>query len=357
VAVAVGDPWRARAAADEYLLALEARDHAGWAAAAAAGAARSGPILRAGADALGAFARLVLALGEGRPEAADELAVLRAADPAFDLDRAPYARRVPWTGAGRQALREWIDALDPTPTEAADDGDPLAEIEAAARGRRAGLGPPVPDTAETAAAPLLARAAEALERQAFWPDPLTEHHWTALRADLRAARTSAEVELIAFHAAACLAVEGDWNLLLLGGLLAPLRAALEHDLEPGPERAAAARRAARSTRALTGLGPRALLDHPRVAFHVERVVIPLAARDPGPLGADEGEAGFDLVTVARGWQALSGAVPDAAGLTGALDRARVPEPPSAPLPVRLWDTEVGAADLLAAARKGARLPL
>jgi hypothetical protein len=391
IGAAVGDPWRERAAAVQYEEALRATGHADWGEHIAAGAARAEAITHAGADATAAFTRLVLLpLARGGERAGDELAELRRADPGFAFDRRPYAQRLPWGG---ETLAVWLADAAAGDDARHDDASPAAAIAAgrdvwlaglgrpvAAAGETAGLGDPaaaframaaapatgdrvadagreaaaalvaVADAAPTpqdalvdfatrglltrlAAAGVHARAAAALERQAIWPDPLTERHWRTLQADLERARTPTEVELVAFHAAACLAVESDWNLLRHGTLTAPLVAALAHDLEPDPRRAASVRLSAHAAHELTGLGPRAALDDP--------VVAALIARDPTPAGTEEGEAGYELVTALRAWSEATGAPGDATALRGALDRAQVPEPPATPRPLRRWGTPDG----------------
>jgi hypothetical protein len=402
VGVATGDPWRARAAAVAYAGALDASGHADWGERTAAAAARAEAITSAGADATGAFTRLVLALltlhgaAAGAPEALEraraELAALMAADPAFALDRPPYALRLPWDAG---VVEGWLAALDPPPAAGPPGGDQLAAIETGRAAWLTGLGRPrataghessvalgdpaaayralsaadprddpvalatreaaaalvaAGDAAATpqealiafvaeglltrlAAAGLRARAAAALERQAFWPDPRTARHWGALVGDLDRAHTPTEVDLIAVHAAACLAVESDWNVLHHGALTAPLIAAIAYDLEPDPRRAEGVRRAAQASHALTGLGPRAALAHPAVAG--------LAGRDPGAHGTEEGEAGYDLLTAVRGWSEATGEPADAAALSRLLDRIEAPEPATGPRATRWWGSTGG----------------
>jgi hypothetical protein len=368
----------------EYGAALEATGHDDWGVHTAAGAERAQPITAAGTDATAAFTRLVLVLLARDPEGDErvraEHAALLAADPGFAITRSPYALRLPW---GTEVAGGWI-------AEGAGDppgGDPLAEIGAGAAAWRAALpgargavapaplGDPAAgyramaeavtgddavaratreaaaalvtaaDAAPTpqdalvafvtdgllarfAGAGLRARAAQALERQAFWPDPITEAHWRALRDDLDGARTTTEAELVAYHATACLAVESDWNLLLHGALIAPLLAAIAYDVEPDPRRARAVRGTIEAAHALTGLGPRAALEQPAVAG--------LVGRDAGAQGTEEGEAGYDLVTAVEGWSAATGEPAEAAALARMLDRIGAPEPRADPRPVGRW---------------------
>jgi hypothetical protein len=180
-----------------------------------------------------------------------------------------------------------------------------------------------------AAAGLRARAGQALARQAFWPDELTEGHWRSLLAGLDAARTPTEVALIAHHSGACLPVEADWNVLAHGALTAPLIAALAHDLDPDPTRAEGVRRAARLSHELTGLGPRAALRDPRIGG--------LVGRDIGDNGTEEGEAGYDLVSASRAWSEQTGEPPTPAAVERALDAVDAPEPPADPRPPRRWE--------------------
>jgi hypothetical protein len=354
VALAVGDPWGASAAAATYVAETRGKHIA--------------PAVAPGAPS--AFVRLVLALLAPRDaeRARLELDFLLGADPAFAPGRTPYAVRLPWAGA-EAVLEAWIGPYEPA---APPDDNPEATIAAAGEAWRASLSPaPVPPPtgaagaayramaesldgearaaaealaaaaeastdepppawfadrllARFAAAPLRERAQASLARQAFWPDPLTAAHWRGLLDALDDARTPTDVEAAAGHAAACLAVEGDWNVLAHGLLTAPLVAALEHDLEPGPDRAAHARAVAASAFELTGLGPRAALAHPRVTR--------LLTAQINDQGAEDGEAGFDLVAILRGWRELTGG----GDVAAALDRAGVPEPAADPRPETRW---------------------
>lgn len=310
-----------------------------------------------------------------------------------DLEATPrYALRVPWTGAGRGLVAGW---LPPGKARGGGDSLAAAErsIEAAQARWREGLAqlPEVEVTAQEvtveavvapyrtlvesvvgddrsavlvreaaravasealeagsgqeaatrlaaggrladlAAAPQRARAEEALERQAVWPDPLIAHHWRALLDDLDGARTATEVELVVAHAGACFAIERDWNTLVLETLLGPLRAAF----------AGAAGPAVALSRQLTGIGGARLLALPRVRGYLGAALEPLAARPPEALGAFDGEAGFDVIVAARTHLA-EGGDPDLRGVL----RERLGAAGETPAqPVVLWGVECALDDL------------
>jgi hypothetical protein len=135
---------------------------------------------------------------------------------------------------------------------------------------------------------------------------------------------------------------------------------------PGEEQRSGLLRAARAAHELVGLGPRAVLDLPRVADFIARIVVPLTLRDPGALGAAAGEAGFDALLAARLWRGaahnrgeheLRDAGALRAGLLGLLDAAAVPEPPQRPRPLTLWGMAIDPADLLEALVSPRRPPI
>jgi hypothetical protein len=397
VSVAAGDPWRAEAAAVEYQHLAEAVRPEEWPAAAAAGE----PARARGGNARGAYNALVHALirlhsTADEVERADALLqaettrdTLLEADPGFEADAPSYALRTPWTGDGLAVVHGWLAELG-VRGEPVERGDPLEEIERAATGweqqPRAPVEayePPIADvvapyraalevpelrdaaqalleaagTAPTpqhalaafvedglltrfAAAPLRARAEDGLARQSVWPDPLAAHHWRALIAALDAARTPTEVELVAVHAEACLAVEADWNIAFLGSLLLPLRAACT----AGMTREGLVL-AAQVAHALHGLGGQALLDVPRVA-----AFLPLLTAEVE--SAFEGEAGFDVLIEVRGWRDATGELPDPGGALAALD-----EPAPHPQPVTLWNTAIELVDVAAGLSAPRRPPI
>lgn len=326
-------------------------------------------------DATFAFTRLVMNLiardgaWAGRPEAAEQAdadrAALLAADPAFAVTAHAYAARLPWDtpwfeagdsprddprAAGDDDVEAWAAGLGEAqdapvgdlaaPFRALADAPAQDAVARATRDAAAALvaaDEPTPELlTRFAAAGLRARAEEALARQAFWPDPLTERHWSGLIAALDAARTPTEVALIAHHAEGCLTVEADWNVLAHGALTAPLIAALAHDLEPDPARAEGVRRAAALTHRLTGLGPRAALREPWIGG--------LVGRDIGDHGTEEGEAGYDLVSASRVWSEQTGRPATPATVEAALDAVQAPEPAPEPRPPHRWERPPGPVD-------------
>ncbi len=295
VAQAVQDRWLERAAAEAYVHGV-----LHWPAGAPPATAP---------PAGGLFARALLLELEvrigGRADAGEHLAgaraALHAADPGFDPAAPEYAARVPW-----RELPPWLDAGPGG--EDAPPPDVRGALEAWRERLRAPAlpvppvdldGPPPPDPAElarAAAAPLRARCEAALERQAAWPDPLVARHHRSLIDALDAARTRTEVALAAAFADACVAVEADWNALLHAALVAPLRARCG-----GADPA----RAGELAVVLLGADPLRLARTETVLEAAARV-----AREPEvTLGAEAGEAGFDLLADLRAHLAAGGAVP------------------------------------------------
>ena len=397
VAAAVGDRRRVHAAAVEYEHALAATGHGDWNACVTAGNVGAADHSTRSAEAGTAYGTVLLALlslqsgldeGEmlaARETAAGAHAALRTADPGFGWSRVArdplYDLRTPWTGPARATVGGWLVELG-VPDEVAETqeepGDPLAAIEAAGARWRSSLaagpaGAPAPPgdapadpAAAEAAAALREQAEERLERRSIWPDPLVEHHWRSLISALDDVSTPTEVELVSAHADACFAIEGDWNAALLATLLEPLRAACTFGAMLDGRLRAGVGRAAEAAHSLIGLGPRSLLDVPRVTHFVERILFPLGRRDPGALSAAAGEAGFEPVLAARAWfdavRARGEEEPRDPGelraaLLGLLDEAGAPEPPALPRPVTLWGVEIDLADLMTALAAPARPPV
>jgi len=363
IAVAVGDPWRARAAVIEHAATIAAG--AAWPG---AGVQEAAPLRRRSEDGPAAYARLLVALvrRETTADMDDEwpahVEAARDAAAGVDPDAPGCVHRTPWP-----SLRGWAVELDEERDELG--GDVLADLERARNAWTDGIsadpedqpgpsaddvlapyrtlvevlpeGDPTRAAAERAlvtaagaedgadalalliegrsltdlsAAPWRTRAAEGLAHQAAWPDPLVAHHWNHLVAALDAAATPTEVDFATLHADACFAVERDWNTVFHAVLLAPMRAAyLGH-----PERAAAV------AHGITGLGPRALTATPRAVEFLEAII---ATEDD--VLALEGEAGFEAVQAARFADTV--VAPD----FGALE-----EPAADPKPAVLWGTEI-----------------
>jgi hypothetical protein len=355
-AVAVGDRWRARAAAIEHRTALGATA-AGWGAALTAAGTEAAAARSAGEDARSAYTGLLLLLielhgpahavmGEDlAAEAALALEGLIAVDPGFSLEAPEYRARTPWRATG--VLAGWFAALGAPAGPAPEPEDPLPEIEnAAARWRDAlaaagpvgaeaappgsaeevaapyaalaemlPVGDPTRAAAEAAAAaartepsgpaalarlveegrlvelsaaPLRARARDALARQAFWPDPIVARHWQTLLARLEDVASPTALDAFAGHADACFAAEAGWNRAFLASLFAPLRSALSGRATDVAER-------------LLGVADVRSLE--RTRDFVENVVLVLAPLEDGALGSYEGEGGADLLRDARWWLA------------------------------------------------------
>ena len=169
-------------------------------------------------------------------------------------------------------------------------------------------------------------------RQALWPEPLLARHARSLRAALAAAHTVTEVELVSLHAEACLAIEADWNRLLMTSLLAPLQAAAMVAVF-GAQAEVGLQRAASVSHELLGLGPRALLRSPALAEFLSQRLLP-AVDEAGEHGSWNGEAGRELLAPLRGWMAMRSAAgissTDPRQLVAAcvdlLDRCAIAEP-------------------------------
>ena len=207
--------------------------------------------------------------------------------------------------------------------------------------------------ADLASAPLRGHAEDGLARQLVWPDPLVERHQRSVLENLRHARTATEVDLVAAHASACFSVEADWNVLYLASLFGPLRAACTLGSEDSGDVRASLQQAAEVTYRLLGLAPRSLLAAPRVADFIDRILVPLAARESLSVGAFQGEGGFDFLGEARMWVAMARARGEwkawnsrgaADALLAQCDRAGVVDRAPSPRPVALWTSMVAPGD-------------
>lgn len=392
--------WSAGAAAMQYQETVQASSNEDWVRRLTAQPSETATLQDRSAEASANFVRLILCTllsrsGDRTPEVSAEAVgsyrSLREADPEFNSEsltaRPFYRRRVPWTGEGLSAVCLWIDQLpvgNLAPTAVNDRADPLALIAAGRAAWREDLKrrsnvvpssgePSVEDViapyrdladlrflqagspqealewitrkrlpASLAAAPLRAQAENGLARQSAWPDPLMEHHWRALLQELDQARTVTEVEFAVAREEACFAVEACWNVVFLTSLLGPVREACRFGWASTDAARRGAHDAANTSYALSGLGPRALLDVPRVSAFLTHCLARFAGQPPPELGAFWGEAGFDALEQARGWVAIQRVYGDEvlrnvrASLVALYDRARLPEPAAASRPVQLW---------------------
>ena len=198
--------------------------------------------------------------------------------------------------------------------------------------------------AALAAAPQYVRIAELEQRQAIWPQGLLAAHAAQLRAGLRQAQTDTEVELLACHAQACLAIEADWQSLLYAVALAPLRAAAMVAI-CGPEAEPGLHQAVAVAHGLLGFGPRALLELPMMSAFVSGNLALALAQPARAIGAWRGEAGFEALRPLAAWAelaALQGAPPELGSgalvrtLRRLLDNVGAGEPPPAGAEIRRW---------------------
>lgn len=156
VAVAVGDPWQAEAAAVEHAEALAATGHEDWNNRLAAAGARSASLRERSAEARSAFTGLLLCLlglhstgsdferATCRDQAVGAYRALREADPAFAWGEGPeqprYRWRTPWTGPGLALVGGWIAELDSGAGAVAGEADdPLAAIRSGQQRWQRGL--------------------------------------------------------------------------------------------------------------------------------------------------------------------------------------------------------------------------
>jgi len=150
--------------------------------------------------------------------------------------------------------------------------------------------------ARLAAVRPIADARSALAHARPLSQPHAIFHHGALIAGLERARTATEVEYLVDWAGACLATERDWNEVLLGAALSPLRAAAGFALEPSEDHRRSVTCGAAVTLALLGAGPTAVLDSPRFADFFARALAPQVGE---MVGARLGEAGLGVVQELR----------------------------------------------------------
>jgi hypothetical protein len=168
-----------------------------------------------------------------------------------------------------------------------------------------------------------------LARQTSWPDPTLAGHALATKAAIDVATTPIAREAISEERNCNFQIEATWNSLLLTSLLAPLRAMATHGWARSLDSEEAILKAIRTTHALTGFGPRAILQLPGIQRHLENNFWPGLEAGTESLGAMQGEAGFDLLQHACAWKQASGSVDFEALLPSQ-------EPTLQPLPILHW---------------------
>ena len=382
VALALGQPGVAQAAGLACEHALAAHGQHDWVAAVQRGAMALAQAQARQAQAEGGFLRTLLNLlhwhgGEpwqGNPwaDAVEGWQAACDADPSLawavaqgQLASHPLALRLPWRGPALYMVQAWLQAL-PTPPFAAlpPACDPLAQQQAAQRAWEMGLAAPLAEPSEAVCLPgaegtdpvalaLQGQLDLQTEALAAWPEPLLQAHVAGTGARLQACRNRLQVLQLSTWASACLALESDWQQLLVTACTLPLRAAagvvvLGEALRPGLDKAV------QVAHALTGCGPRALLQHGEMQRRLQLHVAPRLDGRRGERPAGPGEAGADLLSPLAGWLAMQVAQTGAdvaslcrdlpAALVANLDKLGVDEPATQPLSIELWRHQVPFAD-------------
>lgn len=340
------DPWIAAAAGIEYQAALEGACHAELYTCLLAGQQAAAPLRALSAQVLNCFERMFLSLLHvhtshlDQPEAHLDIRLnleqLCAADPHFVaalwIQKPRYRLRLPWPEA---PLHDWLRPLWPAVPASArlNLEDPSVRIEALLARWKAGL--QNMSVEWPAAVPLEMPASHGmeetfLERQKIWPDPLLARHWLESRDAITSATTPIGLEAICEERQSRFRIEAIWNTLWLSGLLAPMLAAIGNAKLKDRESAAALIKASATTRALSGLGPKALLSLPRLQYFIRHNLLPNLSGSPDSLGALSGEAGFDLLRELRNGHDAADQL-DFAALVPQAD------PPAHPQPVYYWN--------------------
>jgi hypothetical protein len=205
---------------------------------------------------------------------------LRSLDPHFEprgwhqLPR--YRLRLPWDAS---LLSDWLEPLwgqypNTAPAFPTNDLPPP--------GNPTPFSGPWPD-----AAPIEVKIVEpTLRDQRLWPDRILHAHDLETIELLHAAATPISLEAISVERALSRSILACHNRLRLATLLAPFRAAIAgFPIQPALS--------------ITGLSADQLLAHPRVRFFFEHNLKPNLATNLDGFGAEEGEAGFDLLLLAQ----------------------------------------------------------
>jgi hypothetical protein len=375
LALALGQPGVAQGAWLACRHALAAQGQHDWVAAVQAGATALAQAQARQAQAEGGLLRTLLNLlhwygGEpwqGSPWA-DAVEGWRAtceADPSLAaavaqgrLEAHPLALRLPWRGPALSLLQSWLQALPAQPGPPPPIvPDPLALQQAAQRVWAEGLQAPDAPPSGVAGRPAaegpgpvtqaLARQLHDLQAaaQGAWPEPLLHFHVADTAARLQACRNPLQVLQLSTWASACLALESDWQQLLVTACTLVVRAAvgvvvLGDALRPGLDKAV------QVAHALTGCGPRALLQHADMQRRLRQHLAPRLDGRQGERPVGPGEAGADLLAPLAGWLAMQVALKGAdaavlcrdlpSALAATLDQLGVDEPAAQPVSVELW---------------------
>jgi len=205
---------------------------------------------------------------------------LRSLDPDFEpgkwLGLPRYRGRLPWD---KVRLSDWLQPLWPHYPNTADALPRRDTPEQSHLFAYNGVWPDAP--------PLELAVIEPVFRdQTRWPDDILHAHDLETRALLRAAKSPMGLEATSVERCLSRSILACHNRLQLTTLLAPFRAAIAgFPIAPALE--------------VTGLTASQILAHPRVQFFFEHNLKPNLGTTLDGFGAQDGEAGFDLLMLAQ----------------------------------------------------------
>ncbi|EHR72516.1 hypothetical protein BurJ1DRAFT_3711 [Burkholderiales bacterium JOSHI_001] len=383
LALTLGQPGVAQAAWQAIQQALAASGQHDWVAAVQRGATTLAQAQARQAQAEGGLLRTLLNLlpwhggeawqgnpwddaVEGWRAACEADASLAVAVAQGRLASHPLALRLPWRGPALNLVQSWLQALPPPPATALPQvPDLLARQQAAQVAWTESLHAPASnpfDLAEPRWEDAPSPAAQALQQQlqdppwganSTWPEPLLQAHAADIGARLKACHNPLQAWQLSTWASACLALESDWQRLLVTAITLPLRAAaavvlIGDTLRPGLAKAVDV------AHQLTGLGPRAQLGHRELQRRLQQHLAPRLDGRQGDRPVGPGEAGADLLAPLAGWLAMRVARTGAdaatlcrdlpAALTTTLDELGLHEPEAQTVSVELWSRRVPFAD-------------